>query len=64
MSATGFLTVGGGSDSLDCALKEVAELKSLDEVTKHSMLGLLRRIPNRTAYEFQIMLLSLMPTWS
>lgn len=33
MSTTGLLAGGGSSDGLDGALEEVAELKSLDEVT-------------------------------
>lgn len=66
MSATGLLAGSSRSDGLNGTLQDVSQLESLNEVTgtryKSEVLGKLGI--KKGSYEFQIMLLSLMPTLS
>ena len=62
MGATRLLTSSRRGNSLDGTLEEVAEFECFNEVTNGDRLvGVFARVD--TTYEFQIMLLSLMPTW-
>ena len=68
MGTTRLLASCCRGDSLDSTLEEVAKLKGLDEITANTRM--LQRTRNNTSgtkkdtHEFQIMLLSLMPTCS
>ena len=63
-----FFASGSGNYRLDRVLLDVAQLKSLNKVPMCTRTGVneMMDVPYRTreSHEFQIMLRSLMPTWS
>ena len=63
MSTTGLLAGSSRSDGLNGALQDVSQLQSLNEVTGVRYKWEVLRV-KKGSYEFQIMLLSLMPTLS